>query len=130
MIRDKYVGTKSNKFRRAPYVVDYLMQVLDCQEVRRLCRYLTLDPLADEAMDYDGNIVAQPDLVDSLEKRAIRDKVSRGTEDQLLFAEAFSGSIVADNKIMIMFIHMKYLSQNVLCIMVQVPWDLWYFMLI
>jgi hypothetical protein len=52
-------------------------------------------------MDYDGNIVSQPDLVDSLEKRAIRDNVSRGTEDQLLFAEAFSGSIVADNKIMI-----------------------------
>ena len=101
MIRDKYIGTKSNKFRRAPYIVDYLMQVLDCQEVRRLCRYLTLDPLAEEAMDYNGNMVQQPDLIDSLEKKAIRDKVSRGTEDQLLFAEAFSGSIVADNKIMI-----------------------------
>lgn len=101
MIRDKYVGTKSNKFRRAPYIVDYFMKVLDCQEIRRLCRYLTLDPLAEEAMDYNGNIVQQPDLKDSLEKKAVRDKVSRGTEDPILFAETFSNTIVSDNKIMI-----------------------------
>ena len=101
MIRDKYIGTKSNKFRRAPYIVDYLIQVLDCQEVRRLCRYLTLDPLADEAVDYNGVLVQQPDLLDSLEKRALRDTVSRGTEDPILFAETFSNTIVSDNKIMI-----------------------------
>ena len=101
MIRDKYIGTKSNKFRRAPYIVDYFMKVLDCQEIRRLCRYLTLDPLAEEAMDYNGNIVQQPDLKDSLEKKAVRDKVSRGTEDPILFAETFSNTIVSDNKIMI-----------------------------
>lgn len=102
MIRDKYVGTKSNKFRRAPFIVDYLMQVLDCQEIRRLCRYLTLDPLADEAVDYNGQLVQQPDLKDSLENKAIRDKhISVGTEDQVLFAEAFSGSIVSTNKVMI-----------------------------
>lgn len=102
MIRDKYVGTRSNKFRRAPFIVDYLLQVLDCQEIRRLCRYLTLDPLADEAIDYNGQLVQQPDLKDSLEKKAIRDKhISIGTEDPVLFAEAFSGSIVAKDKIMI-----------------------------
>lgn len=102
-IRDRYLGTRSNKLRRAPYIVDYLIQCLDCQEIRRLCRYFTLDPLADEALDYNGELVQQPDLRDSLEKRVIRDKdnISQGAEDKVLFAEAFSSTIIADNKVMI-----------------------------
>ena len=73
MIKDKYIGTKSNKFRRIPYIIEYLMKVIDCQEIRRLCRYYTLDPLADEALDYNGVLAEQPDLVDSLENKVIRD---------------------------------------------------------
>ena len=101
MVKDKYVGTKSNKFRRVPYIVEYLMKVIDCQEIRRLCRYYTLDPLADEAFDYNGNLVDQPDLNDSLEFKVVRDKVSAGAEDPILIAETFSNAIINYNKMQI-----------------------------
>ena len=101
MIKDKYLGTKSNKFRRVPYIVEYLMKVFDCQEIRRLCRYYTLDPLAEEALDYNGQLVEQPDLVDSLEHRVVRDKVSAGAEDAILIPETFSNSIINYNKMQI-----------------------------
>ena len=101
MIRDKYIGTKSNKFRRVPYIVEYLMKVIDCQEIRRLCRYYTLDPLAEEAFDYNGNLVDQPDLNDSLEFKVVRDKVSAGAEDPILIAETFSNAIINYNKMQI-----------------------------
>lgn len=101
MIKDKYIGTKSNKFRRIPYIIEYLMKVIDCQEIRRLCRYYTLDPLADEALDYNGVLVKQPDLVDSLENKVIRDKVSKGAEEQILISETFSNTIVNYNRMQI-----------------------------
>ncbi len=101
MIRDKYVGTKSNKFRRVPYIVEYLMKVIDCQEIRRLCRYYTLDPLAEEALDYNGELVEQPDLLDSLENRVMRDKVSRGAEEPILIPETFSNTIINGNRLQI-----------------------------
>ena len=101
MVQDKYVGTKSNKFRRVPYIVEYLMKVIDCQEIRRLCRYYTLDPLADEAFDYDGNLIEQPDLIDSLENKVVRDKVSKGAEDAILIPETFSNAIINYNKMQI-----------------------------
>ena len=101
MVRDKYLGTKSNKFRRVPYIVEYLMKVIDCQEIRRLCRYYTLDPLADEAFDYDGNLIEQPDLMDSLEYKVVRDKVSKGAEDAILIPETFSNAIINYNKMQI-----------------------------
>ena len=101
MVKDKYLGTKSNKFRRVPYIVEYLMKVIDCQEIRRLCRYYTLDPLADEAFDYDGNLIEQPDLMDSLEHKVVRDKVSKGAEDAILIPETFSNAIINYNKMQI-----------------------------
>ena len=101
MVKDKYLGTKSNKFRRVPYIVEYLMKVIDCQEIRRLCRYYTLDPLAEEAFDYNGNLVDQPDLNDSLEFKVVRDKVSAGAEDPILIAETFSSAIIDYNKMQI-----------------------------
>ena len=101
MVKDRYLGTKSNKFRRVPYIVEYLMKVIDCQEIRRLCRYYTLDPLAEEAFDYNGNLVDQPDLNDSLEFKVVRDKVSAGAEDPILIAETFSNAIINYNKMQI-----------------------------
>ena len=101
MVKDKYLGTKSNKFRRVPYIIEYLMKVIDCQEIRRLCRYYTLDPLAKEALDYNGQLVKQPDLVDSLEHKVVRDKVSVGAEDAILIPETFSNAIINYNKMQI-----------------------------
>lgn len=97
----KYVGTRSNKLRQVPYIENYICDKLDCQEVRRLCRYLTLDPLADVALDYGGNVVQQPDLQDSLMNRVVRDTVSGGSEEPVLSNYMFSEQIISDTRIMI-----------------------------
>ena len=41
MVKDKYLGTKSNKFRRVPYIVEYLMKVIDC---KKLDAYVDITP--------------------------------------------------------------------------------------
>lgn len=97
----KYLGTRSNKLRQVPYIENYICDKLDCQEVRRLCRYLTLDPLADVALDYGGNVVQQPDLQDSLMNRVVRDVVSGGCEEYVLSNYMFSEQIVSEARIMI-----------------------------
>ena len=100
-VNAKYVGTKSNKLRRVPYIEKFICEQLDCQEIRRLCRYLTLDPLEDVALDYAGNLVEQPDLQDSLMGRVVRDKVSGGCEDPIVTNYMFSDTILQNSHIMI-----------------------------
>ena len=100
-VNAKYVGTRSNKMRRVPYIEKYICDMLDCQEVRRLCRYMTLDPLADVALDYNGNLVEQPDLQDSLMSRVVRDKVSGGCEDPIITNYMFSERIIQYSHTMI-----------------------------
>ena len=103
-VNAKYVGTRSNKLRRVPYIEKYICDVLDCQEIRRLCRYLTLDPLADVALDYNGKVVQQPDLQDSLMSHVVRDTVSGGCETPLLTNYMFSEQIIETSHIM-MFVY-------------------------
>ena len=70
---------KSTKLSRASILTKYLCVHIDeNQDIRRLCRYLTLEPLAEYAIDYDGNIMLQPDLQDSLLDKTKNDKVSNG----------------------------------------------------
>ena len=57
---------KSTKLDRASILTKYLcINIDENQDIRRLCRYLTLEPLAEYAMDYDDNVIMQPDLQDS-----------------------------------------------------------------
>ena len=96
---------KSNKIKKANALVDYVCKVADTQEFRRLCRYLTLDPLSDEAIDYGGKLVQQPDLKDSLEATVVRDKhITGGTEPPCLFRHMFTRQLVEDSKIQ-MFVY-------------------------
>lgn len=97
----KYLGSSSNKLRRVPFIENYLCEMIDCQEIRRLCRYLTLDPLADVALDYDGNIVQQPDLKDSLMERVNNDVVSMGTEGILLDNHMFTTDVMDSSRVLI-----------------------------
>lgn len=100
-INTKYLGSSSNKLRRVPFIENYLCEMIDCQEVRRLCRYLTLDPLADFALDYDGNIVEQPDLNDTLLEVVKKDKVSKGTDGVILDNHMFTTDVMDSSRVLI-----------------------------
>ena len=101
-LNEKYLGSSSNKLRRVPYIESYLCELIDNdQRIKRLCRYLTYDPLELEAYDYDNNLVQQPDLQDSLMFEVVRDNVSPGTEGAILDNHMFTSDIMESSKVMI-----------------------------
>lgn len=86
---------KSTKLSRASVLTKYLcINIDENQDIRRLCRYLTVEPLAEYAMDYDDNIIMQPDLQDSLLGKAKNDKVSKGCEERILFRTMFANKVI------------------------------------
>lgn len=63
--------THSIFLRKGSIVCDYVINKIDkepetSQSIRRLCRYMTKDPLSTKSVDSAGNKVLQSDLVDSL----------------------------------------------------------------
>lgn len=100
-VNAKYLGSQSNKLRRVPFIENYLCEIIDCQEIRRLVRYVTLDPLADFALDYDDNVIEQPDLQDSLLEVVVNDKVSVGTEGIALDNHMFTTEVMDTSKVLI-----------------------------
>ena len=86
---------KSPKISRAYILTKYLCVNIDeSQDIRRLCRYLTLEPLAEYAIDYDGNIIMQPDLQDSLLDKTKVDVVSKGCVERILFRTMFANKVI------------------------------------
>lgn len=86
---------KSTKLDRVSILTKYLcINIDENQDIRRLCRYLTLEPLAEYAMDYDDNVMMQPDLQDSLLEKAKNDKVSKGCEERILFRTMFANKVI------------------------------------
>lgn len=100
-INAKYLGSQSNKLRRVPIIEQYLCEIIDCQEIRRLVRYMTLDPLADFALDYNNKLMQQPDLQDSLMEVALHDIVSNGTEGIALDNHMFTTDVMDTSKVLI-----------------------------
>ena len=101
-LNEKYLGSSSNKLRRVPYIESYLCELIDNdQRIKRLCRYLTYDPLEPVAYDYNNNRVLQPDLQDSLMFEVVRDTVSPGTEGAILDNHMFTSEIMESSKVMI-----------------------------
>ena len=91
---NQYNVGDSKKISRASTIVKYLCENIDNnQDIKRLCRYLTPDPLADYAIDYGNNVVMQPDLKDSLLDNVKQDKVSQGCEKRILFKTMFSDKV-------------------------------------
>lgn len=85
----------SIKISRASTIIQYLCTNIDSnQNIKRLCRYITTDPLADYALDYANNVVQQPDLRDSLLNTAKRDKVSNGCEKRIIYTTMFSDKVI------------------------------------
>lgn len=100
-INAKYLGSQSNKLRRVPIIEQYLCEIIDCQEIRRLVRYMTLDPLADFAIDYNNKLVQQPDLQDSLMEVALHDIVSNGTDGIALDNHMFTNEVMDSSRVLI-----------------------------
>lgn len=100
-INAKYLGSQSNKLRRVPIIEQYLCEIIDCQEIRRLVRYMTLDPLADFALDYNNKLVQQPDLQDSLMEVALHDIVSNGTDGVALDNHMFTNEVMDSSRVLI-----------------------------
>lgn len=104
--------TKSNKLRRIQPLTRFICETLDCQEVRRLCRYYSLDPLEDFALDYLDKEVEQPDLKDSLMEEVIRDKnISKGADREIIIPHMFSKEVMA-NKRMAIFVYCDKIELN------------------
>lgn len=100
-INAKYLGSQSNKLRRVPIIEQYLCEIIDCQEIRRLVRYMTLDPLADFALDYNNKLVQQPDLQDSLMEVALHDIVSNGADGIALDNHMFTSEVMDSSRVLI-----------------------------
>ena len=100
-INAKYLGSQSNKLRRVPIIEQYLCEIIDCQEIRRLVRYMTLDPLADFALDYNNKLIQQPDLQDSLMEVALHDIVSNGTDGIALDNHMFTNEVMDSSRVLI-----------------------------
>ena len=85
----------SIKTSKVSLIEKYICEKIDeSQEIKRLCRYMTLDPTELVALDYSNNIVEQPDLKDSLSKSVRHDKVSQGCEERVIIPLMFSGEVV------------------------------------
>ncbi len=87
--------SNSLKISRTSTIIKYICKNIDNnQEVKRLCRYITTDPIADFALDYDNKVVQQPDLKDSLLSTAKRDKVSNGCNDRVMYTTIFTDKVM------------------------------------
>lgn len=91
---NQHTAGDSKKISRVATIVQYLCTSIDnSQEIRRLCRYLTPDPLAEYAIDYGEELFMQPDLNDSLLSSVKADTVSKGCEKRILFKTMFSDQV-------------------------------------
>lgn len=87
--------SNSLKISRTSTIIKYICKNIDNnQEVKRLCRYITTDPIADFALDYNNKVVQQPDLKDSLLSTVKRDKVSNGCNDRVMYTTIFTDKVM------------------------------------
>lgn len=101
----QFETTKSNKIRRVQPLLNFICKTLDCQEIRRLCRYYSLDPYSEFALDYLDNEVEQPELKDSLLEEVVRDKkVSQGADKEIIIPYMFTKEVLT-NKRMAIFVY-------------------------
>ena len=66
-MNNKYLDTKSQKLSRIVPIKNLIIDKIDeNQNIKRLCRYMTTTPLLPKGKTYDGKIINQPDLTESL----------------------------------------------------------------
>lgn len=92
---DKREISDSIKISKTSTIIRYICEHIDNnQDIKRLCRYITTDPTAPFALDYDNKVMQQPNLRDSIMSTAKRDKVSNGCGDKIMFTTMFTDKVI------------------------------------
>lgn len=103
-LNNQYLGTKSQKLYRVSPLKNYIVQKIDNnQNIKRLCRYMTKTPTYNKGMTYDGQLIKQPDLVDSLLYPVKTDEHAI-IKDYVLSPYAFTEDVLADRRLTI-YVH-------------------------
>lgn len=119
---DGTVGTKSKKI--VP-IKNYIVKKIDeNQNIKRLCRYQTKNPLAKKSQDYNNTLVQQPLLQDSL----IKPSLEGNSHEQILIPYMFEDNIV-EKKQCYIFVHPfrnnydGIVGENIFALDIIVPYE-------
>lgn len=100
-LNNYYLNTNSQKLYRVSPVKNYIIDKIDNnQRIKRLSRYLTMTPLLNKGMSYNGSMLQQPDLMDSLKEKVVTDMLA-SVKEPILATYPFSEEILSEKKLKI-----------------------------
>ncbi len=103
-LNNRHMGTVSQKLKRVVPIKNYIAKKIDdSQEIKRLARYMTVTPLMAKGKSYDGKMIVQEDLTDSLMGYAENDK-GASIRDQVLYNYAFNEDVLEEKRLTI-YVH-------------------------
>lgn len=86
------------------YLKNYIVQKIDeNQTIKRLARYMTTTPTFNKGMTYDGRLINQPDLTDSLLKSVENDQQAT-VKEEVLSPHAFTEDVLDERRLTI-YVH-------------------------
>lgn len=101
---NQYLGTKSQKLYRVSPLKNYLVEKIDNnQNIKRLCRYMTKTPTYNKGMAYNGVLINQPDLSDSLLYPVKTDEQAT-VKEAVVIPYAFTEDVLAERRLTI-YVH-------------------------
>ena len=69
MLNNENMKTKSNKFKKISGLCDFACRKIDeSQNIKRFLKYQTKSPLSQSSIDLSGDVIVQPDILESLEE--------------------------------------------------------------
>lgn len=69
-LNKNFGNTYSTKLRKDLYIFNYLIDLINNdQQLKRLFRYMTAEPLAKKSKNLSGEVKIQPDLIEKLDKK-------------------------------------------------------------
>lgn len=88
---NKNLNTKSNRLSKVTPVWKFILDTIDnCQEIKRLCRYITKTPLINVGTEYNGSIIKQPNL-----RLTLTESNTEG--DKVLFDASFNPDVLTES---------------------------------
>lgn len=100
-MNNKYLDTKSQKLSRIVPIKNLIIDKIDeNQNIKRLCRYMTTTPLLPKGKTYDGKIINQPDLTESL-KVDVETKGEAFVSGTVIYPYGFTEDVVDRDRLTI-----------------------------
>lgn len=98
---NKYMSKQSQKLRRVVPIKKYIIEKIDDnQNIKRLCRYMTTTPLLNKGKTYDGKMIEQPDLVESLKSDSAESGVAT-IGKQVIYPYPFTEDVIERDRVTI-----------------------------